>query len=118
MSLSTVKWRSLAEIYEHELESHGSCSERRLASLSGVSKNTARKSITSFREGNIVHTPCSCGHGYRVLGKLSGLEACHHAYIYKLYTDNPARPLDGYAEELYIKYGLIVSVQLLSNWFK
>ena len=78
MPLSTVKWRSLTEIYEHELENHGSCSERRLASLSGISKNTARKSIASFREGNVVPTPCSCGRGYRGVGKLSGLEACHH----------------------------------------
>ena len=41
----------------------------------------------------------------------------YHAYTYKLYLSNHARPLDSYIEELYKKYGLAVNKATIHRWF-
>ena len=51
------------------------------------------------------------------MSSLKGLLLAHHAFIYQLHIDNPARPLDGYVEELHVKFGLIVNCDLLRQWF-
>ena len=54
---------SLVSLYESEIESHGSCTERQLAARGRVSKRSVRKAIDYYEGGLICPTPPRRGHG-------------------------------------------------------
>ena len=110
-------WTSIANDYEKELQAHGSCTVRQLAARSRVSVNSARKAMDYYEIGVIV-PPCGIqGHGLSGVGSISGMRGEHHAFIYQLYSDNPSLPLEGYAEELERKFGLVVHQTTIQRWF-
>ena len=115
--LPATRWYEVHQIYQRELENFGECSERRLAHLAGLSRRSAKKAIEAHQNGCILPSPVIQGHGYTGVGILKGLLPAHHSYIYDLYMANPARPLDGYVEELFLKFGLIVNYELIRQWF-
>ena len=115
---SPTKWYTVHEFYEREMQNHGLCSERRLASVAGISRKSAKKAIHSFYCGSIIPFAASRGHGYKGVGTLIGLLPSHHSYMYDLYLDNLARPLDGYVEELEVRFGLVVNCEMIRQWFE
>ena len=42
----------------------------------------------------------------------------HHRFIYDTYCDNPSLPVDGYVEELFVRFGLATSPTTIQRWFK
>ena len=101
------------------MQAHRKCSVSQLATLEQISKESAQKASNHYQNGySIVPVGRQRGHGQSGVGSLVGLSAWHHAFIYELYTSNPARPLCGYVEGLYRKYQMIVSKQLVLRWFK
>ena len=111
--LPATRWYRVHQIYKRELKNFGECSERRLACLAGISRQSAKKSIEAYQNGNILPSQTIRGHGHTGVGVLKGLLPAHHSYIYELYMANPAWPLDGYVEELFVKYGLVVNYELI-----
>ena len=55
--------------------------------------------------------------GYEGVGCRS-LTAVHEYYLLSLHASNPARPISNYISELYQAFGIVVSKQLISEWFK
>ena len=95
-AFSKAKWVSIIATYEREIERMGSCSDRRLAELSFISKKSAEKAKLYHGIGIIPPSPPK-GHGYSGTGSLSDFEMKHHAYIFELYLRNPSLPLNGYS---------------------
>ena len=46
-----------------------------------------------------------------------GLGGDQSNYLYELYRENPSRPLRGYTQELFVRYGLIVGYDTAERWF-
>ena len=114
---SSTEWARVSRRYEHEIQSHGSCSVRRLVHLTGISVGSARKSIKAYHDGYDVPIVSPRGHRSAGVGSLIGLSEEHHAFLYDLYKANPARPLIGYEQEMYSKYGFVVGYDLIYRWF-
>ena len=114
---SSTEWARVSRRYEHEIQSHGSCSVRRLVHLTGISVGSARKSIKAYHDGYDVPIVSPRGHHLAGVGSLIGLSEEHHAFLYDLYKANPDRPLIGYEQEMYSKYGFVVRYDLIYRWF-
>ena len=110
-------WMSLVSLYESEIESHGSCTERQLASRGRVSKRSARKAIDYFEGGLVCATPPHRGHGFVGVGSISGMSMKHHAYMYDLYVANPSRSLDVYVDKLHKAFGVAITCSTMQRWF-
>lgn len=115
-SFTEAQWVAIVKAYANELDSKGSCTVRRLADLCKISFASAKKAIDFYDEGIIRLAPK--GHGRRGIGTLKELTAKQHYYIYNLFSRKPSRPLQGYKDKLYNKFGLKVSTRFISNWFK
>ena len=111
------KWASIIDAYVKELEAHGKCSIRRLAMRTMVSNYSARKAIDYHDSGIVLPPTIHRGHGSRGVGSLSGWQMCHHTFLYDLYCQNPAFPIDGYVEEFYRRFGIRTSNSTLQRWF-
>ena len=116
-AFSTTKWMEIIAMYEDILEKHGKCTCKRLAAECCISSFSARKAINAAKCGTI---PSSSkrGHGKAGVGSLKKLEVEHHGYLYSLYLRNPSRPRISYVHELRSKYGIRISEQFVTNWFK
>ena len=101
-----------------EMTEKGVCSLRRLATLSCISPNTARKAVIYYESGTITPPKKNRGHGRTGVGQIIGLQMCHHECIFKTYLKNPAMPLIGYIDILQQKYDINVSEGLIRCWFK
>lgn len=111
-----AKWMSIIIKYRAIVESEGSCSERRLMKEAQISKGTASKAIHLAHQG--LQEPAPRGHGRRGVGVLIGTEPFHDAFIYRLYRENPMRPIDDYVVKLNEEFNLRVSRSFISRWFK
>ena len=119
VAFDCTKWASIIQRYEREFQEHGSCSAGRLASLTHVSKRSAKKAIDHYHNGySIVPIRGPHGHGYSSVGSLTGMTPEHHVFLFQLYMTNPCQPLVGCTSEFFERFGLIVSKQLICRWFK
>ena len=109
---------SIIQRYKREFQEHGCCSADRLASLTRISKRSAKKAIDYYHDGYSFVPIRGRGHGRSGVGSLAGMTPGHHVFLYQLYMRNPSRPLVGYRSEFFERYGLIVSEQLICRWFK
>ena len=116
---ASTRWAEVIQRYEREIQAHGECSSRRLATLERISRESARKAINHYRDGySVVPVRMRRGHGLSGVGSLAGMVPQHHIFLYHLYKSNPARPLEGYVTEFVRKFGLVISGQLVSRWFQ
>ena len=100
VAFDCTKWASIIQRYEREFQEHGSCSAGRLASLTHVSKRSAKKAIDHYHNGySIVPIRGPHGHGYSGVGSLTGMTPGHDVFLFQLYMTNPSRPLVGYNYE-------------------
>ena len=111
------KWANIFYVYGREVDVHGRCSTRRLARLAGISQRSACKAIDYYESGILLPPSIPRGHGRSGVGSLLGWEMEHHAYIYDLYRDNPALPVDGYVEQFYQRYNIVLSKSTIQRWF-
>ena len=96
-SFAPNKWYQISKCYSTILWNNGRCTVRKLASAARISKASAGKAIDAFYNGFGVPQRKKRGHGKRGAGSMNGITMEHHAFLYELYLDNPARPLDGYS---------------------
>ena len=111
------KWYELADLYDKLLESYGECSAKRLAQLGNVSKNSAEKAMFYYDIGIVVPPYVRQGNGRHGVGSIAGMSMHHHQFVYQLYTENPSLPLDGYVQQLFDKFGLVVGTTTIQRWF-
>ena len=109
------RWVSIIDLYLREIEDAGKCPIWRLKELAKIGEKTARKAVAFYTVGQIIPSKRQPVKG---VGVLKGMTMEHHAFIYSLYLDNPSRPNDGYAEELWKGYGIKVSASFMARWFK
>ena len=107
---SKAKWMEIIKIYVHTIidsEDDSPCSTSKLSRLSRVSWNSAEKAILYYEAGVILDTG-KRGHHRSGIGPLMKLrfDVQHHAYIYKLYRMNPARPISSYVSKLKKEYDI------------
>ena len=105
-----AKWMEIIEIYVDTItdsEDGSPCSTSELSSLAPVSWNSAEKAILYYEAGVILDTG-KRGHHRSGIGSLmkSRFDVQHHAYIYKLYRMNPARPISSYVSKLKKEYDI------------
>ena len=99
-SYSQAKWVSTLHQYDVLLKKHGKCSVCRLATESFISIHSAHCVVKLYKEGKQQMPQCQRGHGRKGIGSKKSFTVKHHAFLYRLYKDNPSMPLYGYAEEL------------------
>ena len=116
-SFTRARWISITEMYERQLQAHGSCSIRELAMIAGISRHSASKAIDFYGCGIVAPREEKQGHGLSGVGVMSGMDMRHHSFIYEQYLRNPSLPLDGYLEELERAFGLIISKNTIQRWF-
>ena len=121
-AFSKAKWMEIIEIYVDTItdsEDDSPCSTSKLSRLARVSWKSAEKAILYYEAGVILDTG-KRGHHRSGIGSLmkSRFDVQHHAYIYKLYRRNPARPISSYVSKLKKKYDIKVSDSFISRWFK
>ena len=88
-----------------------------LAEGAKISITSANKVMIYYDIGMVIPPLLQQGHCRHGVGSICGMQMKHHIYIYQLYLDNPALPVHGYIEELYRKFGLIVSEGVIHQWF-
>jgi transposase len=101
--------------YVEEIESGRKCSSRDLAKLADVSMNTALKAIQFYDNGKIIVKPN--GRPKEALGSSYGLTVDHRMILYRLYCDNPSRPLYDYVREFLEVTGIAISTSFMCRWF-
>ena len=116
-SFMRAKWTAIVEVYEKQLQAHGGCTERRFETRAGISRTTTIKAIQFYEISIIVPSVELRGHGVSGAGMLVGMKMAHHAFIYKLYLDNPSLRLIGYVDDLENKFRLQVSCSTIQRWF-
>ena len=114
---SPDKWLNIMMIYLSELDKSGKCTLRQLSEEAMISTTAASKAMQFAAEGVLIPLVASRGHGKSGVGSLKGLGIEHSEYLYTLYKANPALPLYGYCEEFRLKFGIIISEQLVLRWF-
>jgi len=112
-----AQWVCIIISYEKIICEDGSCSVRRLAKFSKISRQSASKAIDYYEIGVIVPPTLPQGHGRSGVGSMIGLKMRHHAYIYDLYVKNPSCPLHGYVEEIYRRFNILVTNDIIQRWF-
>ena len=97
---------------------NGKCTTRTLAFACQISVGTAWRALKTAADNNDMPIRYARGHGRSGNGCLVGLTMRHHAFIYRLYLNNPSLPIDGYIEELFNEFSINVSASFVSRWFK
>ena len=116
-SYSQAKWVSTLHKYEVLLNTYGKCSIRQLAKEASISVHSAHRVVKLYKEGKYEMPQWQRGDGRKGIGSKKSFTVEHHAFLYKLYRDNPSMPLYGYAEELQKKYNISVSDSFVKRWF-
>lgn len=116
-SFTKAKWYEIVLVYEKILSVKGRCTVRMLATGAKISLASANKAMIYYDIGMIIPPISKQGHCKHGVGSLSGMKMQHHMYIYRLYLDNPALPLHGYIQEIFNKFGLIISADMIHRWF-
>ena len=98
------------------MEAAGKCSARRLSTLAGVSRTSAKKAIDHQMTGKVI--AAKRGTKARGVGSRIGLLPEHHAYLYDLYKRKPGRPRDVYVYKMEKKYGISITEMFITRWFK
>ena len=112
-----LKWFQVLEHYYKLLQTQHRVSICQLARSARVSFKSARKAIEMADLGHI--WLIEQGHGRVGPGSRSGLTSMqHHGYMYNLYCRNPRLPADGYIYLVYRKFGIVLSRQTITRWFK
>ena len=116
-AFTKTKWIEIIMVYEKIMRTKGRCTVRMLARGARISKYSASKAMIYYDIGVIVPPLMPQGHLRRGVGSLTGMDMRHHVFIYQLYLYNPAMPIHGYIEELYRKFGLMVTSGVIQRWF-
>ena len=114
-SFTKSKWYEIVLEYENILSVKGKCTVRMLAAGAKISLASANKAMIYYDIGMIIPPISKRGHCKSGIGSLSGMRMKHHMYMYRLYLDNPALLVHGYIEELFNKFGLIVSSNIIQR---
>ena len=113
-----AQWTRISQVYLENVRRNGTCSIKTLAIECQISTHTALRAIKASENSSDVPTRYARGHGCSGVGSIRGMTMIHHVFIYQSYVNNPSLPIDGYIEELYDRFSLIVSPSLITRWFK
>ena len=102
---------------QSRVNAKGECTIHRLTELASIGYSSTRKAI-DYYDGVVIKLPKSIrSHGLQVVGSLLRWEMKHHIFQYDLYRNNASFPIDGYVEEFFIRFRMIVSKSTIERWF-
>jgi hypothetical protein len=113
VGFDVTKWLGIMAVYKAEDAETGACTIARLAEKCGVSLSSANKAIQFAREDEIVMK--ERGRPKQGLGSSFGMTSDHHMLIYRLFLENPSRPLEDYSVQFEYLTGIVASTSFFSR---
>lgn len=99
-------------------------SSRVVAARAQVGRSYAFKVMKEMDAGAVIYDPKTLRQHWKQEAKADGgvgsrmLETEHEIFLLSLRCENGARPNSEYVRELYLSYGIIVSITFISEWFR
>ena len=112
-SFSVTKLASIARLHELEIDLHGKCSIYRLSESASIGYISTRKVVNYYDSGVVIPPRKPRGPGLRGLSSLLSWNMIHHMFLYDLYRQHSSFPIDGYVEEFFRRFGMIVSKSMI-----